>query len=62
MIIQGFFQFHDFSMHGTFFGDFPGFQWFPELVGTLHSDQVDLDLSKTLAKYIIALSTKIAVV
>ena len=21
----GFFKFHDFSMHGTFFSDFPGF-------------------------------------
>ena len=30
--------FHDdagFSMHGTFLGDFPGFPWFPELMGTL---------------------------
>ena len=25
MIIQVFFKFHDFSMHGTFFSDFPGF-------------------------------------
>ena len=36
MIIQVFFKFHDFSMHGTFFSGFPGFPWFPELVGTLH--------------------------
>ena len=26
-----------FSMHGTFFRDFPGFPWFPELVGTLNT-------------------------
>ena len=25
MIVEGFFKFHDFSMHGTFFSDFPGF-------------------------------------
>ena len=30
---SGFFKFHDFSMHG-FLRNFPGFQWFPELVGT----------------------------
>ena len=30
-----FFKFHDFSMHGTYFSVFPGFPWFPELVGTL---------------------------
>ena len=35
MIIQGFFKFHEISMHGTFFSDFPGFPLFPELVGTL---------------------------
>ena len=35
MITQGFFKFHDFSMHVTIFSDFPGFPWFPELVGTL---------------------------
>ena len=35
MNIQGFFKFHDFSMHGIFYSDFPGFLWFPELVGTL---------------------------
>ena len=35
MIIQVFIKFHDFSMYGTLFGDFPGFPWFPELVGTL---------------------------
>ena len=33
MIIQFFFKFHDFSMHGTFGGDFQGFT---ELVGTCH--------------------------
>ena len=32
IIIQVIFKFHDFSMHGTLFSDFPGF---PELVGTL---------------------------
>ena len=32
---SGFFKFHDFSMHGTFLCGFPGFPWFPELVGTL---------------------------
>ena len=31
------FKFHDFSMHGTFFCDFPGFPGFPVLVGTLSS-------------------------
>ena len=35
MIIQVFFKFNDFSMHGTFFSDFPGFPRFPELAGTL---------------------------
>ena len=35
MIIQVFFKFHDFSMHETFISDFPGFPWFPELVGNL---------------------------
>ena len=39
MIIQVFFKFHDFSMHGTLFCDFPGFPWFPELVGTLCNRQ-----------------------
>ena len=29
---SGFLKFHDFSMHGIYFSDFPGF---PELVGTL---------------------------
>ena len=37
MIIQFFFKFHNFSMHGTLFSDFPGFPWFPELVGTLRA-------------------------
>ena len=36
MIFQFFFKFHDFSMHGTFFCDFPGF---PVLVGTLVESQ-----------------------
>ena len=30
-----FFKFHDLSMYGTLFSDFPGFPWDPELVGTL---------------------------
>ena len=30
-----FLKFHGFSMHGIYFSDFPGFPWFPELVGTL---------------------------
>ena len=34
IIIQVFFKFYDFSMHGTFFGDFPRF---PELVQTLYN-------------------------
>ena len=32
---SGVFKFHDFSMHGTFIGDFTGFQWLSERVGTL---------------------------
>ena len=36
MIIQVlFFKFHDFSMHGTFFCDFPSFLCFPELMEPL---------------------------
>ena len=32
-------------MHGTFFGDFPGLPWFPELVGTLILEiQAQLDV------------------
>ena len=39
-------------MYGTLFGDFPGYPWFPDLVGTLSigvdedSDQ-NLDISST---------------
>ena len=35
MIFQFFFKFHDFSIHGTYFCDFPGFPGIPVLVGTL---------------------------
>ena len=48
MIIQVFFRFHEFSMHGTFFSDFPGFPWFPELVGTLTWGQNCLPPRKTI--------------
>ena len=35
MIIEFFFQFHDFFHALNIFSDFPGFLWFPELVGIL---------------------------
>ena len=41
VIIQAFFKFHDFSMHGTFFSEFPGF---PELVEPCNTLMADLCL------------------
>ena len=49
-----FFKFNDFSMHGTVFGDFPGFPWFPELVGTLQALQKIVefkDFSRPLSNF-----------